>query len=363
MSKCFYISGFDPRGVRHYARLFRDEYPSINSQKETNVKKYKKKSKDIFEIDLPKDGTKNSELYFLNWQRIIIQNWSKSIVNFIISLLLFYSQLFHKRKALTKICSNHLFFLAVFLPAITGIFLSVSILGLLYTVAKGDYILTVISLFAFIAVLATATKYKIGWLSRIFCFYNKFDSKSEDTKNCVKNWAEVILSDLKHDNKKIIIIAHSVGAIFVPLLIYEIAKNLKIEQSQLLLNRLQIITLGQSIPLFLHIQISAEYIHKLQYVNQLELDWLEVTSPADILSSGQLPIFDAADKNYTNFSKIKFNIVNPQFYKHLPREVYSQFKKDKFLFHFIYLKNLDKLYKENNSNLFNLYKFFKSCES
>ena len=345
----FYISGYDPRGSRHYYNLYKKE-----SQKQSKINKIKvdvsaKKRTDkhmhswnietFFET-----YTTKTEYNFLAYDDLIRKNWKYSFFSvckdswFYIKTYLFTGVLFRLIKAsppqIIVLLYPIVYCLLFVCLAIFAIFASFSMfahqgLALLFSLIL-LYILS--SLF-----LRFGEKFNVFWLLRIYIFSAKYIlEENEALELRIENFAQNIVHSIKNAKAKevdeILIVSHSVGTILMIPVLAKVLEDNNFSQEDT--KMISLLTLGQCIPLVSFLKEATQF--KTQMASLVEKPYFKWLDYSSIVDGACFPLMDYY-KHANIDSKYTPIFLSPRFHTLYSQDVYKRVKKDRFVVHFLYL--------------------------
>jgi pimeloyl-ACP methyl ester carboxylesterase len=345
----YYLSGFDPRGVRHYHALYKEhsgKQSHINGIKST-VSPRKKVHNHLhqWEIDAI-DGheTVHTTYRFLSWDDIIRAEWSSGMISYYKDLIyciiayIFNGLVFSFAKASPKQM------LAAFYPVVYlvgSMAVSVYVFVLMHSWI-GGWLSILLGTAAGIGILAGFERFgnQIGvfWLLRIYAFsvrWGKGEIRSIEDR--INHFSDEIVKTLNEDNgaDEILLISHSVGTI---LAVSVLARALEKTNNW---DKFAMVTLGECIPLVSFQPNAVQYRHELQCIaSQKNLLWLDYTAPID---GACFPLHDfMKSAGIHSVESQTFLLLSPRFHTLFDRINYKQLRRDWYTTHFLYLMSQDK---------------------
>lgn len=340
----YYLSGFDPRGVRHYHALYKE-----HSQKQSKingieiaVSSRKKIHNHLhqWEIEAIDNGENVHTTYrFLSWDDIIRAQWSSGLLSYYKDLIyciiayIFNGLVFSFAKASPKQM------LAAFYPV-------VYLLGALFTALYGGVSLykwwggwmsVVPSLGIAIVILVLFEKFgnKIGvfWLLRIYAFSVRWGKgEVQSIEERINHFSQEIANAVKdEDADEILLISHSVGTI---LAVSVLARALQKESDGW--QKFGMMTLGECIPLVSFQPNAQSYRDELrQIAQQKDLFWVDYTSPID---GACFPLHDfMKSSGILSENSSAPHYLSPRFYKLYDKITYKKLRRDWYTTHFLYI--------------------------
>ncbi|MAS87306.1 MAG: hypothetical protein CMH30_04935 [Micavibrio sp.] len=343
--KVFYISGFDPRGARHYHNLFVNEAERFNQKIDGDLTVSSRVKESDEEISWQtiyenEQGTTVSDHTMLGWDDIIRQNWlkdpfklfTKSIHAYIDNITIADWQTALKLSRAPIITLGYpvlvLFVLGLLIFSFsqylffftTNIWLCLAGLAILFFLAY--------KLFSIV---------KAPWLLRLFIINNKMaHGPVKDIEDRIDLFAAIIQDTADRDKyDEILLIGHSNGATFLAPIISRLIKK------GVPLNKIRIISLGHCIPLVSLSKKALYYKEHLKTAASRDFLWLDIGAVADGTCYAMIgPYKGAIDE-----TDIKTELVlkSPRFHASYDKKKYKTMKLNKYAFHFLYLTCPDTL--------------------
>jgi len=347
----FYISGYDPRGARHYHNLYKEELAKqckrdnldIRVSKRSNLRAYQKK----WIVFNNNEHQTTTNYYFLEWDDIIKKGWKKSLLDLYIDVISFIKTYllsglifkFLKESPVQIVAGLYpLFYLLLTLFLAIFLYLKGSEILLLFGIDRAlAYTLSLTFLVAtLIASKKIGDKLAVFWLLRIYIFSPKFaKSKEQELNRRLELFATYIADSIKNMKKngvdEILIVSHSVGTILtIPTLLKALDDLDEFDK-----DRVAIVTLGECIPLVSFQKEANLYRKQMLELAKKGLLWLDYTTPID---GACFPLLDFYKSSNVEVKLGKKPIyLSPRFHTLFSKESYSKIKKNRYLTHFIYL--------------------------
>lgn len=316
--KVFYIAGFDPRGARHYYNVFKKELKNAPKIKLGERKK-------ISNIETTwhiQNGQTKTNYSFLHWDDIVRQHWSKNTIETIGKSTLAYINTLAKTNQKIGLSYTKWPIVTLSLPFITLLITAIILIGLckiniFLAIAAGGLALWLFKKFEFL------------WLMRLFIF-NDILAKNEAEP--LLSRAEKFADNIAKNHKKydeILVIGHSNGAHFLPVLI-SLLKKKSFPQN------IKFISMGHCLPILSLREDCPTYREHLINAASAKTTWLDIGSPAD----GTCYPFTSPYEKIIPEDDIKNMVIlkSPRFHKLYDAEEYARLKRDKFEYHFLYIK-------------------------
>lgn len=346
----YYLSGFDPRGVRHYHTLYKEhsqKQSKINGI-ETAVSSRIKIRNHLYqwEIDAIDKGSNAHTTYrFLSWDDIIRAQWSSGLLSYYKDLIyciiayIFNGLVFSFAKASPKQM------LAAFYPVV---YLLGALFGALYAGISlyewwGGWVSVVPSVGVAIVILFLFEKFgnKIGvfWLLRIYAFSVRWGkAEVQSIEDRMDHFAQEIANAVKEeDADEILLISHSVGTI---LAVSVLARALQKKSDGW--EKFAMVTLGECIPLVSFQPNAQGYRHELgQIAQQKDLFWVDYTSPID---GACFPLHNFMQSSGISSDKGSVpHYLSTRFHKLYDKITYKKLRRDWYTTHFLYITSTQKI--------------------
>ena len=338
--KIFYISGFDPRGLRYYREQLKtaiEKFLPLAGEDITISSGDKAQYTDIILKNKTQDT--HNDYFFLKWDDIVRQNWEKNPIKLALQTLKTYFLYIFNIQWFLPLSKGPV--ITLFYPIVSliliwgGIFLLLRMLGG-YFIPNIPFLNIIYLGMAFIPAAYILEHIKSLWLLRFFIFNCKaFHTDNTLLDKRLEEFKEIILHSLNDKSyDEVMIIAHSNGSIVMIPLLEQIFKNTPQEMQ----HKLSILTLGQCLPLATYYKRAYRLRNSLHYLAQQNFIWHDITSPADGVCFALHDIFMPIPKPH----HAKSALMTPQFHKYYTPENYKILRKNKFLLHFKYLETADK---------------------
>lgn len=333
--KIFYLSGYDPRGVRFYYNNLKFAVEKFCTRDSIIIEiseKQKISSLETYCSIYNKNDDVITEYSFLHWDDIIKKSWIKSIYELFFVGLKIYADIFLNLSWKKTLQLSYYPVITLFYPFLTLITapLLITILASFIYCDYGISILYfILSCYCWVKFLP---KLNSLWLLRFFIFNHQFFiNYSKIYDNRAKKFSDIIRQSFDESYDEIILIAHSNGSIAtIPILKY--LNNVP--------NHFKILSFGHCIPLITMNKKSCDYLAIIHEVREKNLKWFDIGFPPDGACYAKTNPFHSYD--YINQSiKVKFKSISPQFFKYYSKNYYHQLKRDKFNLHFSYLVTHD----------------------
>jgi hypothetical protein len=339
----FFIPGYDPRGVRFYYRLYKEEAAKQNALNGLDVEVGPRERGGPFEsrwqVSAAAGGTRiNTTYHFLVWDDLVRDRWARTLLGVYANIWrAFWSLLFNGVYLHALITSWPMFvtgiypvgfmvghvLVAALLGAIVGYLVSLGLgpaAGVIAGVAAGA------SLFTFGKTLEE--RYNAFWLGRIILFIaDQGRGRTRPVEERCADFAKLVAEAASEPGcNEILMIGHSVGS---HLAVSTIARCLESDPN--IASRgpaWSLLTLGHMIPT-VAIQGRAEgFRGELKRVAAEDgVTWIDMTSPID---GATMPLTDpitASRLRQPDPSTPRPKLLNPRFHRLFTPEGYAQIKR------------------------------------
>lgn len=345
----YYLSGFDPRGVRWYHALYKEhaaKQSKINGI-EIEVGARKKLHNHLFEWKIAShdhDHSVETDYHFLSWDDIIRQEWSSGLATYYKDLIyciiayIFTGLVWSFAKASPKQM------MAAFYPVIyllgglgAALYGGISLFNLIggwLGVAGG----IAVAITILVAMERFGNQIGVFWLLRIYAFSVRWGKgEVQAIEERIDRFAHEIARTLSEepDVDEVLLVSHSVGTI---LAVSVLARAL--QKTDIGWERVSMITLGECIPL-LSFQPQAEhYRSELSSIAQNgKILWVDYTSPID---GACFPLHDFMKSSEITNITTNLQFLSPRFHTLFDKIKYKQLRKDWYTTHFLYLMSTQK---------------------
>lgn len=345
----YYLSGFDPRGVRHYHSLYKEhakKQGQINGM-EFHISPRKKVHNHLYEWTIvadDQDQTVETQYRFLSWDDIIRDQWSSGIMSYYKDLIyciaayIFSGLVFSFAKASPKQM------MAAFYPVVylIGALAAALYAGISLYAWNGGWVSIVAGVLAGWIILTLFERFgnRIGvfWLLRIYAFSVRWGrGEVRSIEERIDHFAEEIAKTVKNSDEvdEIVLVSHSVGTI---LAVSVLARALDMTEDW---DKFAMVTLGECIPLVSFQPNAAEYRRELGRIAlQTKLQWIDYTSPID---GACFPLHDFMKSSGVILEEgTGPRYLSPRFHKLYDRINYLKLRRDWYKTHFLYLMSTQK---------------------
>lgn len=345
----YYLSGFDPRGVRHYHSLYKEHAKKqgrINGM-EFHISPRKKVHNHLYEwtIEADDQGQKVYTQYrFLSWDDIIRNEWSSGLASYYKDLIycidayIFNGLVFSFAKASPKQM------MAAFYPVVYLIAALASAVYVAITICLwlGGWISVFPGVLAGWAILTLFERFgnKIGvfWLLRIYAFSVRWGrDEVRSIEERIDHFANEIAKTVKDSDEvdEIVLVSHSVGTILAVSVLAHVLDKTECWE------KFAMVTLGECIPLVSFQPNATAFRRELGRIAiQKGLVWIDYTSPID---GACFPLHDFMESSSIMLEKGEGPLyLSPRFHKLYDKIFYLKLRRDWYKTHFLYLMSTQK---------------------
>jgi len=355
----FYLSGYDPRGSRHYYNLYKKE-SAKEKEKGTDfhISKRKKTDKHTSSWSIKLNDTKTN-YHFLEWDDIIRKDWKKNFFSLFIDMIVALNHYVFSGVIFKYAKASPVQMIAAFYPVaylLGTIYITYTLSLILYgflSIYTNFVLSTIISMLVGFTILTLLTKignkFAVFWLLRVYTFAIKYVKGDVELENRIEEFATLIANTIQDSETKnideILIISHSVGTIItIPILEKAFAK-LNLDSN--LKSKISILTLGECIPVVSFLPKADSYRESMKKLSSYDdICWIDYTTPIDGACFPLLDYYKCSNIETTN----KPNYLSPRFHTLFSKSGYSKLRKNRYLTHFVYLMSTE---------LDGVYNFFK----
>ena len=359
----FYIEGYDPRGARHYYKLYKSE-AGKEAEKEGNSIEISERSRTGEHIQSCRIVHRSSgdgenvletatEYHFLEWDDIIRRHWGSSIIS-VYRDLLFFMWTYMPNGLILKLGRLAPYqMIAAFYPVIylLGAPLMAGAVGyyLYDAMASMHLLLGVLSgAAAFWGIMRLSiligNRIAVFWLLRIYAFcaqYGYGDVPELDAR--IERFAERIAQTLsrmeEEEIDEVLVVSHSVGTIVaIPILAKALERSGIGDEA---LKRLSVLSLGECIALVSFMPKATAYRESMRYlITAPNFCWLDYTSAIDGGCSVQLDFYKHSGVLVERPDTPRY--LSPRFHTLYTPQSYAVLSRNKYLAHFLYLMATEK---------------------
>jgi pimeloyl-ACP methyl ester carboxylesterase len=356
----FYLSGFDPRGGRHYHQLYKQQAALQSSSLgvEWSVSRRQRVSEIVDEwqviaVEPAMARQTHTTMGFLRWDDIVRRHWASSLSQVLRDLWLFIQgylltglvMRFTRTSPKQLIAGLYPMAFLLLTFCIAGLAAFCMHWGLAHFLGgKGAaFALELVAglgtaWFVLHCAMKLANRLAVFWLLRIYVFNMRWArGLVPELEHRLEACAVQIVTALKDpDADEVVVVGHSVGSMLAVSALARALARLKAEQVDLPLHRVVLVTLGECIPL-VSFQPEAEKFR--QEMHSLAQDdrllWLDYTAPSD---GACFPLLDpVAASGLSSRPGAGPRILSPRFFTLFTAERYAQLRRDWYTMHFLYL--------------------------
>ncbi|HEX5330353.1 hypothetical protein [Sulfuricurvum sp.] len=345
----YYLSGFDPRGVRYYHSLYKEHFTkqsalngltgSVSSRKKIHNHLYQ------WEIEAHVQGKAVHTTYrFLSWDDIIRHEWSSGLFNYYKDIFLFIRG--YLLNGLFVPFSKHspkqliagLYPLVYLIGALLLAFYAGTTLYQIFHGWIGGLLGVGLGLGVLILLQRFGDRVGVFWLLRIYIFcLHLSKNQIERMEERISHFSADMISALDSEEiDEVLLVSHSVGTILaVSVLSQALNKTLNWD-------KFGMVTLGECIPLVSFQPDARRYRDELQAIaNHKNLFWLDYTAPID---GACFPLHDFMKSSGIKTKSTLFpRYLSPRFHTVFDRITYKRLRRDWYATHFLYIMSSQKV--------------------
>lgn len=347
--RLFYLSGFDPRGVRFYHGLAREQLAAHAAcTGEAITVSARAKGQDMA-IDWTVENATSETVTrqtFLRWDDIVARSWVKGAFQLGWQTVACYWRYVWRTDwrsywRLAKGPCISMVYPVVFtllLPLLLGLPVALIVAWLLpawlHPVAVG----LLIGLAAGIAAARPILdRLRAFWLIRLFIVNDRYarEGFGDEVMARVDGFARQIAAALDDDDDEVLLIAHSKGTLIaVPLLL-----RLLELRGGVLPAKFTYVTMGHCMPILTCRRDASEFHAQLRALSGFAFPWVDIGAPGDGAGChGVVPLEPAAGAG-----RIALTLLSPRFHIFRQPENYNSGLANKYEFHFDYLRCGDRV--------------------
>lgn len=344
----YYLSGFDPRGVRYYHALYKEHFQKQSAINGLSgiVSPRKKLHNHLYQWDIDANDhgrDVHTQYRFLSWDDIIRTEWSSGIISYYKDLIYCIVAYIFNGLVVSFAKASPKQMMAAFYPVVylLGIALGAWYAAQFLYDVIGGWIGAVSAIAGVLGVFVTFERIgnQIGvfWLLRIYAFSVRWGRGEIDTiEERIDRFADEIRRAVRdEDADEVLLVSHSVGTI---LSVSVLARALERAEDW---NRFGMVTLGECIPLVSFQPDASGYRNELKNIaNHPEIIWLDYTAPID---GACFPLHDFMKS--AGIDSVESNLLlllSPRFHTLFDKMNYKKLRRDWYTTHFLYLMSQDK---------------------
>ena len=328
----FYVSGFDPRGARHYYELFKTELTKGHEEISITKRKAVQTNTTEWAVDTPASdqapGT-HTDFQFLGWDDIARKHWPTSRFKHWLSYIrvtprYLLSGFFQKSWKLSVPAASYLLSpnVLILMTALACVLIAALTIGIGTAAASP----TSKALLAAIAVGACwlvwrfahrfETSRKLDWIMRSYAFTaRQAHDEAPEIDTRLDEFAQQIIARVQQNrDDEIVIVGHSSGAMMaVSALARAIERYPKLFEHPA---KIGLLTLGQCLPMLGLLPRATTFRSELATLaTQHELLWVDLSSATDQICTSKLNPFDACGvKRPPDGYGVQLCLISPPFY-------------------------------------------------
>ncbi len=342
--KVFYVGGFDPRGVRFYYNLAKEQLGRYADKTGETVAISRRRNASPIRSDwtIRNDTADATTDYsFLRWEDIVQQAWIRNPVQLGLRAARVYAGYFRLfdfatvRKLATGPLVTMLYppILSILLPLLLAlpVFL-IALLWLPWWLALGLGL--VIGGAGAIPVLDAI---RAPWLLRFAVFNGEFGNGegSPALQARLDAFADEIAKDLHGDHDEVLLVSHSNGSILAMLLMARLLER----YDGILPANFVLVTYGHCIPLVACRRDAVRFHARLRYLSRQDFRWIDIGSPPDGAAFfGANPLLLVGPS-----PRPRIDLLSPRFHRFYEPETYHKGWRNKYEIHFDYLRVGDRV--------------------
>lgn len=335
----FYLSGFDPRGARHYHQLYKTEsalQQHVNGL-DFNVSSRRKIDEFAHGWQVKADGVE-TQVEFLSWDDIIRRAWRPGMTG-VLRDLGYFIRHYIATGLIWKFGRTSWHRLVAGFYPVVWVFLSFALAVALLARAEGFRSLILATALSFLLLKGAfmlGEKLAAFWLLRIYVFSTKWaDGQIGGIDARLEAFSRRVLSALREGKPdEVMIVSHSVGTMLAVSVAAKVLRGMG--QGQ----KLSFVTLGECIPLMSFQKNAAAYRGDLQEIaRDKRLLWADYTAPAD---GACFPLLDPVAASGLEASQgAGPRLLSPRFFKLYSKRNYRRLRFNWYKMHFLYLMSTD----------------------
>ncbi|MFA5593575.1 MAG: hypothetical protein WC989_09730 [Micavibrio sp.] len=331
----FYISGFDPRGSSFYYRLYRQEaekYASLKNIPAAGISERASCPASPHRTDwVIENDSCITDYAFLGWDDIVRSLWKQRRSHIVRDIAATYasyltrSRLIEAFKIAPATVKAFLYPLAAILAAMVASLVIAGLAGWIWGLGAFP------ALASFLFFMTR--KWQPTWLLHTFSFNRRLCSEeSSDIRQRCRSYADAVIKALREDrHDEILLIGHSNG---VTLLIETLDL---VMESGADTGKLKILSLGQFVQMVTMHRGGGHIRKALERLQTIKTPWLDISAAGD---PACFPLIGPFYKTVPDFPP-NLTVASPRLHTQYAPDKYKTLRRDKFNFHFLYLKCSD----------------------
>ncbi|WCT75334.1 hypothetical protein PQ455_08990 [Sphingomonas naphthae] len=343
--KCFYLSGFDPRGAPHYHRMYAEQVEKHGrlAGETITVSRRRTINESIagWQVVNETAGVE-TDYYNLRWDDLVRTAWIREPIRLVVKGLATYWRYLTQSDwprvlALPRHPLTTLYYpLAAML--LIPLLLILLATGLLAIALPLKWALPIAILAGVAGAIPLLIRMRALWLVRLYVFNDALargrDFRGMDER--LDGFVEAIAEALASDADEVLVITHSNGSIIaVPLMDRLIAR-----MGGTLPAKFALVTFGQCIPLVALRRDAGGYREKIRAIAATDFHWYDFSFPADGACYAMVDPFALGEPKVVNAT---MHLLSPRFFAFYEADVYQALRKQKYELHFDYLRCQDRI--------------------
>lgn len=320
----FYLSGFDPRGVRFYYQHYRNatsQYCQLTGKDITVSARQGQQ----WQAENRTDHV-DTHYTFLAWDDLVRAAWIRSPWKLLAQGLRTYAYYFryYRWRMALAIPRGPLF--ALLYPLLWQLVLPLLATGMLSFLLP--FWLALLLPFTITAILGE--RLKSLWLLRLFIYQSRLASQHDAALDArLDQFVEQLVASFDDPAEEILLVAHSKGTI----LLFYLLEKLLVRTGGELPEHFRVVTLGHCIHLLSLLRRAPHLHHAMQRVAESTFYWADLGAPPDTAAYCKT---DPFLPDYPHH-RVQLHMRNPRFYAYEEPEAYRRMRRNKYQLHFRYL--------------------------
>ena len=341
--RVFYVGGFDPRGVRFYHQLMKEQLARVSALTGDTVAQSSRRRVSPTRVDwtITNDTRDVTTHYsFLRWEDVVQRAWIRQPLTLFRRAAQAYRA--HWRcldmtriAALDRGTLVTLFYPPIF-TLLLPLLIALPLFGLGALLMPWWLALIVALMVGIVAARPLLASLHAPWLLRFFVFNSELcrtDGHAAIDER-VDLFAADIAGALASGDEEVLLVTHSNGSILAVPLMLRLAERL----GGTLPDRFALVTLGHCIPLVACRSDAGWFREALRALGRLSFRWIDIGSPPDGAAFyGVDPLLLVADHAATTVT-----LLSPRFHLFYDPDTYHQGWLNKYEIHFDYLRTGDR---------------------
>jgi len=337
----FYLSGYDPRGARHYHALYR-EHAGLQSRVNglsLNVSTRARVASHVQRWHVAEASGTQTTVDFLEWDDIIRQYWGVGVMSVFRGVALFWRDQFMTGLIARVARTSPRQLIAGFYPPIwvkLALVFAALIALAAYNIGGGvgGIAGTILGAALFYGAIVLGEKMTVFWLLRIYAFSGRWArGEVAEMDPRLDAFAAHLISVIDEGRaQEIMVVGHSVGTMLaVPMLARVLDQRPQA--------KISLVTLGHCIPL-LSYQPTAHAFRRdlVQVANATGIEWTDYTAVTDGACFAQLDFITASGLPPALRAP---RLLSPRFFKLYTPATYRRLRYNAYHMHFLYLMSTE----------------------